>query len=302
LLEFRMSATIKLYLPSGDPTRLRTADISNWSGRAIAAPRTELEDLLERRELATAGVYILTGFDSQTNEPMAYIGEAEVVRDRLPSHRQLEFWINAVVFISKDDHLTKAHVRYLEGRLIRQAQGTHRYKLHNSHASGARLPESEQADADVFFEKIQQLLPVLGIDMLMPIVPQFSPPERREISSVIRQPERAQPLLYFRHRGLVARGKRTPSGFVVFQNSHAVLADSPSLPRQNPAYATLRATLLREAALIEEGNALRFTRDVEFKSPSAAAVAICGRAANGLISWKNENGKTLKELEAELEI
>ena len=50
------SATIKLFLPLGDAKSLRTAEISNWTGKAIAAPRTELDELLAREELAKAGV------------------------------------------------------------------------------------------------------------------------------------------------------------------------------------------------------------------------------------------------------
>ena len=42
------SATIKLFLPHGDAKSLRTAEISNWTGKAIAAPRTELDELLLR--------------------------------------------------------------------------------------------------------------------------------------------------------------------------------------------------------------------------------------------------------------
>jgi len=45
------SATIKLYLPQGDAKSLRTAEISNWTGKAIAAPRTEIEQLLARAEI-----------------------------------------------------------------------------------------------------------------------------------------------------------------------------------------------------------------------------------------------------------
>ena len=56
-------ATIKLFLPRGDAKSLRTAEISNWTGKAIAAPRTELEDLLQREELDRTGVYILSGND-----------------------------------------------------------------------------------------------------------------------------------------------------------------------------------------------------------------------------------------------
>ena len=80
------SATIKLFLPNGDGKGLRTAEISNWTGKALAAPRTELDALLEREELRKAGVYVLVGRDPRTNAPHAYIGEAEVLRERVKQH------------------------------------------------------------------------------------------------------------------------------------------------------------------------------------------------------------------------
>ena len=55
------SATIKLFLPLGDAKSLRTAEISNWTGKAVAAPRTELDELLAREELEKSDVYILIG-------------------------------------------------------------------------------------------------------------------------------------------------------------------------------------------------------------------------------------------------
>lgn len=88
----RTSATVKLFLPRGAARSLRTAEISNWTGKDIAAPRTELDELLEREELEKAGVYLLIGNDPQTNAPRAYIGEAEVIRDRLKQHKTKEFW------------------------------------------------------------------------------------------------------------------------------------------------------------------------------------------------------------------
>lgn len=99
------SATIKLFLPRGDAKSLRTAEISNWTGKAVAAPRTELDDLLAREELDKAGVYILIGSNPLTNVPRAYIGEAEVIRDRLKQHKTKEFWVSAIVFVSKDGFL-----------------------------------------------------------------------------------------------------------------------------------------------------------------------------------------------------
>src|SRR5215212_308795 len=96
------SATIKLFLPRGDAKSLRTAEISNWSGKAIAAPRTELEELFSREELDKPGVYILLGTDPITNAPRAYVGEAEVLRERLKQHKSKEFWVAAIALVSKD--------------------------------------------------------------------------------------------------------------------------------------------------------------------------------------------------------
>lgn len=116
------SATIKLFLTSGDAKRLRTAELSNWTGKAVAGPRSELEALLARDEAANAGVYFLTGSDTESGQPAVYIGEAEVIRERLKNHLAKDFWNHAIFFISKDENLTKAHIRYLEGRLIGQAR------------------------------------------------------------------------------------------------------------------------------------------------------------------------------------
>src|SRR5450759_1638606 len=123
------SATIKLFLPLGDAKSLRTAEISNWTGKAVAAPRTELDELLAREELEKAGVYILIGSDPLTNAARAYIGEAEIIRERLKQHKTKEFWVSAIVFVSKDENLTKAHVRYLESRLLGEAAQIGRFTL-----------------------------------------------------------------------------------------------------------------------------------------------------------------------------
>lgn len=130
------SATIKLFLPRGDAKSLRTAEISNWTGKAIAAPRTELDELLQREELDKAGIYILSGADPRSGSPRAYIGEAEVIRDRLKQHKSKEFWVSAIVFVSKDENLTKAHVRYLESRLLVEAAQVDRFTLKQSNLAG----------------------------------------------------------------------------------------------------------------------------------------------------------------------
>jgi hypothetical protein len=131
------SATIKLFLPRGDAKSLRTAEISNWTGKAVAAPRTDLDELLQREELDKAGVYILSGSDPLSGSPRAYIGEAEVIRERLKQHKSKEFWISAIVFVSKDENLTKAHVRYLENRVLTEAAQVGRCTLEQNQAGGS---------------------------------------------------------------------------------------------------------------------------------------------------------------------
>lgn len=69
------SATIKVFLAHGDPKRLRTAELSNWTGKGVAGSRAEIEDVLGREESRKAGVYVLTGVDPLTERAAIYIGE-----------------------------------------------------------------------------------------------------------------------------------------------------------------------------------------------------------------------------------
>lgn len=275
------SATIRLFLRHGDPKRLRTAEISNWSGKAIAAPRTDLDELLGRDEAGQSAVYILTGIDPDTGRPMAYIGEAEVLRDRIRSHRAKDFWVSAVAFVSKDENLTKAHIRYLEGQLIVEANATGRFDLENGTSSGSRLPEADRHEMEEFLDKIRQLLPVLGSDLLTPIAEQPAASAVETLTTSLK--------------GLAATGRRTPNGFVVYRGSQAVLQDRPSALQWS---IEKRRELVADGALQRAPDAFVFQRDVEFSSPSAAGAVIHGGNVNGLIIWKNAAGRTLKEIEA----
>ena len=277
------SATIKLFIPRGDAKSLRTAEISNWTGKAVAAPRTELDELLAREELEKAGVYILLGSDPLTNTPRAYIGEAEIIRDRLRQHRSKEFWVSVIVFVSKDENLTKAHVRYLESRLLAEAAKVNKFTLEQNQSGGARLPESDREDMEVFLARVRQLLPVLGSDILSPI----SQPDAKSQRGGV---------LLCRMKGAEGHGQRSPNGFVVFQGSTAVLEERPSMGKY-PYVMAQRKQLIAEGVLIEKDGFLVFTKDTEFSSPSAAAAVIHGGSANGLITWKTEGGESLKQLD-----
>lgn len=278
------SATLKIFLVFGDPKRLRTAELSNWTGKAVAGPRSEIEKVLEREESASSGVYFLTGIDPESNKPALYIGEAESIRDRIKGHLGKDFWNQIVIFISKDENLTKAHVRYLEGRLIDIAKLAERAVLLNSQGSGSKLPESDREDMEVFLEKMQQVLPALGVEVFVPTAYRQETEDKRE-------------LLSCKIKDISATGHLTPNGIVVLSGSQAVSHERASA-KKYPWVLALRNKLIEEKHLVEQGNLLVFIKDVEFSSPSAAAAVIHGGSANGLLAWKTQDGKTLKELES----
>jgi hypothetical protein len=278
------SATIKLFLAHGDAKRLRTAELSNWTGKAVAGPRSELDGVLARDEAAKSGVYFLSGTDPESGKPAVYVGEAESIRDRLRGNLDKDFWNHVLFFTSKDENLTKAHIRYLEGRLIEQAKSAGRALVMNGQSSGSKLPESDREDMEIFLERIHQLMPVLGADALLPIgsMPAGNAEKRILVCEI---------------KGLKATGRLTPTGFVVLKGSQAVLKEHASA-HQYPYTIASRRRLIEDGTLVEDGTHLKFTREAEFSSPSAAATVVHGGSANGLLAWKNKDGRTLKELEA----
>lgn len=278
------SATIKIFLAHGDPKRLRTAELSNWTGKAVAGPRSEFDSVLAREESHKSGIYFLTGADPETGNSSVYIGEAESVRDRVKSHLDKDFWNQIVFFTSKDENLTKAHIRYLEGRLIEQAKLAGRAQVKNSQSSGARLPESDREDMEIFLEKIHQLLPVLSVEVLVP-------------KSVAAKAATERESLFCEIKGFKATGHLTPNGIVVLKGSQAVLNERAS-SKKYPWALNMRQKLKDEGVLSVKEDHLVFTQDAEFSSPSAAAAVVHGGHTNGLTSWKNKNGQTLKELES----
>src|SRR5690242_6795869 len=105
--------SIRIFLIDGTPSSILTAEIGNWTGKVVVAPRSQLAELAKRSEPKRTGIYILSGEDP--NNPLkeqVYIGESDNVLERLTQHNKdqtKDFWSRTVVVISKDENLTKAH-------------------------------------------------------------------------------------------------------------------------------------------------------------------------------------------------
>ncbi len=160
---------IKLFLIDGTPGGLTTAEITNWTGHVLSASRSDLADLLVREEAEHTGVYLLLGDDEEAlGNTRCYIGEADVVAERLRDHqRKKEFWDRVVVITSKDANLTKAHGRYLESKLVILATQAGRVTLDNGTAPTIpALPAADKSDMDYFVSQLQIVLPVLGVNAI----------------------------------------------------------------------------------------------------------------------------------------
>ncbi len=158
--------TIRIFVADGDPEGVRLVDRMNWTGVGVVFPREQWAAARQRPELVRTGVYVLVGYkEGDEDLPTLYIGEGDVVRDRIESHFQKkDFWTQGYVFVTSNSGLNKAHIRWLEQALIGQAKKAGRSHLDNGNEPGEPpLSEAERADSRAFLREILQALPIMGL-------------------------------------------------------------------------------------------------------------------------------------------
>ncbi|MBY5920947.1 GIY-YIG nuclease family protein [Ferrimonas balearica] len=278
--------SIRLFLVDGSPHGLLTAEIVNWTGHVLTAPRSRLADLVKRPECGRTGVYFLVGPDpDNSSRPKVYIGESDNVAVRLKQHNRPEgeggkdFWEKVCLVTSKDQNLTKAHIKYLECQLMAMAKGSGRCSLVNgTNHQYEGLPEADLADMAFFIDQIQTLLPALGHDFL------------REPNTKVLQQSNPDALPQFelkvaKHK-IRAKAQEHDGEFVVQAGSITKAED-----RSQTGYNNLWMSLVDSGViqLCGDGTA-KFTKDYAFSSPSAAAAVVKGYNSNGRKDWVLANG------------
>lgn len=274
--------TIKIFLIDGDPNGRMSCELSNWTGKAYKIPRIKVKDCSDRNDLTSTGVYLLFGKD-EDGKDQVYIGEAESVLKRLNQHlSQKDFWNEVIVFISKDENLNKAHIKYIENRLHDIAISSNRYKLDNSTIpTQSSISESDRAEMEEYIDNMKMLVNTLGHKVF---------DEKRENIN-----NKKNHLFQIKAaRGAEAFGEPTSDGFLVFKGSKASDSITPSF---SASLVKLRQNLIDKNIINSAEASLLFSEDYIFTSPSLAAAIVMGRNANGLEEWKLKNGQTLKSFE-----
>lgn len=279
---------IRLFLTDGQPNGLRTIEISNMTIHGTIFPRPQLDKFIMRESAKKPGIYMLLGADEDDPEKkVLYIGEGDPVLPRLKRHAiNKDFWTEAIVFSSKDDYLTKTQVKYLEAEIYALAKEAYRTKLDNAQIpTKPNISEVDTAEVIQFLDAIKLLLLTLGIDILEPRI------------LIEQNTASVENVFQLKIKNIVAKMAIINNKYVVLKGSTSVMDNRPSIPN---VLVKLRQELIETGIMVNNGNdCYTFMQDATFNSPSYAAAAIVGGAANGRKLWKRE-GKMLKELDIEM--
>jgi len=272
--------SIELFLVNGSADSLVTAELSNWNGKAIKIPRTEIASC-SRPDITQAGVYFL--FCKQDDDTEAvYIGESENIKERLIQHirdynaeKEKYYWNTAVIFIGSD--LNKSLIRYLEDRFVTIAKACKRSDVLTKNTySKTVIKESQKAAMEEFIDNVKIVINALGFNVLEP----KTQPETDDTET----------MLFMNYGSAKAKGKRTSDWFVVFSGSIINATTTKACPDSAIKNRT------KYAAFIDENHTL--TDDLLFSSPSGAASFVGGSALSGNEQWKDTNGKKLKDIDS----
>jgi hypothetical protein len=304
---------LQLHLPDGRPDGIKVLSIGIRSVTLVEVPRDLMSDYFALDESRRIGVYFLFGADDE-GRPVCYIGKTERTRgQRFTEHvrdAKKDYWTHALIAVPTHQAWNSTHVGLLESLSIRTAKEIGQYVIKNrSQPSVSTNPADETACKD-YLSTIALLLTTLGYPLLTPI--QHPLPGRPRAAGAVSdgevvadtvpvRPQRTTPRvvpepvdddLFFRTSGCDARGRLTPSGFVVYAGSAGNVT-----PRGSVEASTIkfRNRLLESGVLREDGDRLVFVTDYVFKTPSGAGALLVGGPTNGKREWRDAHGCSIND-------
>jgi len=289
--------SINLFLMDGDAGGRVKCTLANWTGVAYKIPRTALDKCKERDDLKQSGVYFLFGISDETGKGVVYIGQAgarkngEGILNRLQEHKrnpEKDYWTEAIVFTTSNNSFGPTEISYLENRFCNLAVEANRYEVKNGNdPTLGNITEEKESEMEEFIDYAEVIMGTLGHKLFEPLNKAVG--KKQDDSFISENTTRLHLERTIKNVGKVeASGAQTTEGFVVLQGSHISPVDDDTIP------AVIKER--RRKAPVNEQGILQ--EDMLFTSPSYAAMFVIGKSANGLTSWKNENGQTLKSLES----
>lgn len=275
--------SLKIFMMDGDAAGRWVCTLAGRTTKAYRIPRALYKKCCDIDELKRPAVYLLFGDEDDTGRPVVYIGETEDAYTRLKDHEdKKDYWSEAVVFVSQDDHFNKAHVKYLEGRLYEIANQVDRYTVMNTQKpTSASIAIDEQAEMEDFIDNVSVLTYGMGHKVFEPLIKKEGTSEDLSDKQVFA--------IKTKNNSVDAKMVRTIEGYVVLKGSKIRESDTKS----TPSWAKKKRAQLISEGTIKDGI---FTRDELFHSPSGASDLVTGNSTSGNKMWKTEAGITLGEI------
>lgn len=292
----KRSKNINMFLMDGEVTGKIKCTLSNWTGVIYKIPRIQLGDLKSRDEMKQSGIYFLFGRDEDKQKDVTYIGQAttrkngEGVLLRIQEHTRdthADYFNDVIILTTQNNSFGPTEISYLENKFTQLAKAAGRYIVKNGNdPNPGNVTEEKESELDEIVENTLMIIGTLGYRVFVPMTKKVSQDLTDNHSTYLYLKRKTKKS----NKVIEATCERTTEGFVVLEGSQVEIKDSPYLPaslkemRQNLiASRVIQDGVLREKQL--------------FSSPSYAATFLLGMQTNGRTDWKNQDGRTLKELE-----
>ena len=285
-----------MFLMDGEVTGKIKCTLSNWTGVIYKIPRIQLGDLKSRDEMKQSGIYFLFGRDEDKQKDVTYIGQAttrkngEGVLLRIQEHTRdthADYFNDVIILTTQNNSFGPTEISYLENKFTQLAKEAGRYIVKNGNdPNPGNVTEEKESELDEIVENTLMIIGTLGYRVFVPMTKKVSQDLTDNHSTYLYLKRKTKKS----NKVIEATCERTTEGFVVLEGSQVEIKDSPYLPaslkemRQNLiASRVIQDGVLKEKQL--------------FSSPSYAAAFLLGMQTNGRTDWKNQDGRTLKELE-----
>lgn len=296
-----LGRNIKLYIRGKKHKQLKSAELSNWTGKAFIGKRHHVKVMDQMEEVHVPGVYFLLNKSQDQIKQSLYIGEADDVANRLLNHRQSkDWWEEFIVFISKDSNINKAHVRYLEKRIHDIAAGNHALiDLRNgSTPTGSKLPECDVDEMEAYLDNLLFMISQLQLFNMSEIHVSSNSIEHSDDTLDIFELKLTKDRVSSSGDQLKAYLRPLEDGnYLLLKGSYIESIPRESFKDHN--YYKLWEELSLKGLFKEtEVNEVLITvDDIPFNSSSAACAVVKCRSINGPKSWKSSTGRTLDDIE-----
>ena len=266
--------TLTIQLIDALPDRIRICRVEGESLVTVVIPREDLAEAKLLPNIPPRGIYYLLDED-HGNVGRVYAGQTTQGITRLEAHKtKKEFWNKAVMFLDDDQNISKDVLDVLEAKAIDYVHTHGSYETDNLATPKPYVDPYKEESVERLHGRILFRMAALGYDL----------------NRVDQGPVPTAAVFHTKKNGVCGAGRynKDTGHFTVLAGSDV---DLSRCIQKNAVVSALRSELFGESSGIVE-----LGEDLEFPTPSAAAVFVLGGSQNGWTEWVNDAGCTLDQV------